>query len=46
MTKLIVIRGNSGSGKSSVAREVRHRYGRGCALVEQDATCSASPAST
>lgn len=36
MAKLIVIRGNSGSGKSSVAREVRRRYGRGCALVEQD----------
>ena len=33
---LIVIRGNSGSGKSTVAREVRRRYGRGCALVEQD----------
>ena len=35
-TILIVIRGNSGSGKSSVAREVRDRYGRGCALIEQD----------
>src|SRR5687767_8580023 len=34
--KLIVIRGNSGSGKSAVAREVRRRYGRGCALIEQD----------
>jgi len=34
--RLIVIRGNSGSGKSTVAREVRLRYGRGCALVEQD----------
>jgi hypothetical protein len=31
-----VIRGNSGSGKSSIAREVRMRHGRGCALVEQD----------
>ena len=36
MPTLIVIRGNSGSGKSSVAREVRRRYGRGCALIEQD----------
>jgi hypothetical protein len=36
VTKLVVIRGNSGAGKSSVAREVRQRYGRGCALVEQD----------
>ena len=34
--RLIVIRGNSGSGKTTVAREVRLRYGRGCALVEQD----------
>lgn len=33
---LVIIRGNSGSGKTSVAREVRHRYGRGCALIEQD----------
>lgn len=33
---LIVIRGNSGSGKTTTAREVRHRYGRGCALLEQD----------
>lgn len=33
---LIVLRGNSGSGKSSIARAVRHRYGRGLALVEQD----------
>ena len=35
-SKLIVLRGNSGSGKSTVARAVRGRYGRGCALVEQD----------
>jgi predicted kinase len=35
-TSLIVIRGNSGSGKSTVARGVRMRFGRGCALVEQD----------
>jgi adenylate kinase family enzyme len=33
---LVVIRGNSGSGKTTAAREVRRRYGRGCALVEQD----------
>jgi predicted kinase len=32
----MVIRGNSGSGKSTIARELRLRYGRGCALVEQD----------
>jgi adenylylsulfate kinase-like enzyme len=35
-TRLIVLRGNSGSGKSTVARAVRERYGRGCALIEQD----------
>ncbi|HEY9476405.1 MAG TPA: kinase [Mycobacteriales bacterium] len=35
-TTLVVIRGNSGSGKSSVARALQLRYGRGCALVEQD----------
>jgi predicted kinase len=35
-TVLVCIRGNSGSGKSSIGREVRRRHGRGCALVEQD----------
>lgn len=30
----LVIRGNSGSGKTTTAREVRRRYGRGCALIE------------
>ncbi|MDN4615497.1 AAA family ATPase [Leifsonia sp. F6_8S_P_1B] len=34
--KLIVLRGNSGSGKSTVARELRRRLGHGVALVEQD----------
>lgn len=33
---LVVIRGNSGSGKTTTARELRRRYGRGCALIEQD----------
>ncbi|MCW6003755.1 AAA family ATPase [Micromonospora sp. CPCC 205371] len=33
---LVVIRGNSGSGKTTTAREVRRDYGRGCALLEQD----------
>ncbi len=32
----MIVRGNSASGKSSAAREVRDRYGRGCALIEQD----------
>ncbi|HEV2373038.1 MAG TPA: zeta toxin family protein, partial [Streptosporangiaceae bacterium] len=35
-TRLVVLRGNSGSGKSTVAAEVRARYGRGIALVGQD----------
>jgi adenylate kinase family enzyme len=34
--KLIVLRGNSGSGKSSVARELQQRMGYGTALIEQD----------
>jgi GNAT superfamily N-acetyltransferase/predicted kinase len=33
---LIVLRGNSGAGKSSVARALRARYGRGIAWVSQD----------
>ncbi|GAB1639655.1 kinase [Krasilnikovia sp. MM14-A1259] len=32
----MIIRGNSGTGKTTVAREVQRRYGRGCALLEQD----------
>lgn len=35
-TRLIVLRGNSASGKSSVAAEIRSRYGRGIAVVGQD----------
>ena len=35
-TVLVVLRGNSGSGKSSVAAAARARYGRGCALIGQD----------
>lgn len=33
---MIVVRGNSGSGKSSVAEGIRAAYGRGVAWVEQD----------
>jgi len=33
---LVVIRGNSGSGKSTIARRLQRGYGRGCALIEQD----------
>lgn len=35
-TRLIVLRGNSGSGKTSTARALRARLGRRLALVEQD----------
>jgi predicted kinase len=35
-SRLIVLRGNSGSGKSSVAKALRSAYGRGVALVSQD----------
>ncbi|MBP8539203.1 zeta toxin family protein, partial [Streptomyces sp. MK37H] len=35
-TRLIVLRGNSASGKSSVAAGLRARHGRGLALVAQD----------
>ena len=35
-TRLVVLRGNSGSGKSSVANGMRERFGRGLALVGQD----------
>lgn len=35
-TRLIVLRGNSGAGKSTVARALRDAYGRGMAWVSQD----------
>ena len=36
-TKLIIIRGNSGSGKSTIAQRIREEWGnRGLALVGQD----------
>jgi predicted kinase len=35
-TRLVVLRGNSGSGKSTVARRLRERLGRGVAWIEQD----------
>lgn len=36
-TILLVLRGNSGSGKTTTAREVRLRCGRRIAIVSQDA---------
>lgn len=35
-TRLIVLRGNSASGKSTIAAEIRSRLGRGIAIVSQD----------
>ncbi len=35
-TRLIVLRGNSGSGKTSVAKALREAYGPGVAWVSQD----------
>ncbi|MFJ4467458.1 AAA family ATPase [Streptomyces sp. NPDC089424] len=35
-TRLVVLRGNSASGKSSVAAGVRERFGRGLTIVGQD----------
>lgn len=35
-TRLVLLRGNSASGKSSVAAGIRERFGRGLALVGQD----------
>jgi 8-oxo-dGTP pyrophosphatase MutT (NUDIX family) len=36
LPRLIVIRGNSASGKSAVAAGIREKYGRGLAIVGQD----------
>jgi predicted kinase len=35
-SKLVVLRGNSASGKSTVAAGIRSRFGRGLAIVGQD----------
>ncbi len=34
--KLIILRGNSGSGKSSAARELQQKFGRGTLIIPQD----------
>lgn len=36
MSKLIVLRGNSGSGKTSVAKELQKKFGHGTMLISQD----------
>ena len=37
MSALIVLRGNSGSGKTTVARALQREFGRGTLLISQDA---------
>ncbi len=36
MKKLIVLRGNSGSGKTTVAKELQNRFGNNTMLLSQD----------
>ncbi len=36
MSKIVILRGNSGSGKSTVARLLQRRLGRGTLLISQD----------
>ena len=36
MAKLVIIRGNSGSGKSSLSKKLQAHYGRGTLLISQD----------
>ena len=36
MGKLIILRGNSGSGKTTVARALQRKFGRNTLLLSQD----------
>lgn len=36
MSKLIILRGNSGSGKTSVAKALQRRFGRNTMVISQD----------
>ncbi len=36
-SKIIILRGNSGSGKTTVARQLQRKLGRGTLLISQDA---------
>lgn len=36
MRKLIVLRGNSGSGKTTIAKELQNKFGRNTMLISQD----------
>lgn len=36
MSKLIILRGNSGSGKTTIAKELQKKFGRNTMLISQD----------
>ena len=36
MAKLIILRGNSGSGKTSVSKALQKRFGRNTMVISQD----------
>lgn len=36
MRKLIILRGNSGSGKTTIAKELQNRFGRNTMIISQD----------
>lgn len=36
MGKLIILRGNSGSGKTTIAKELQNRFGRNTMIISQD----------
>ena len=36
MSKLIILRGNSGSGKTTVARALQRKFGRNTMVISQD----------
>ena len=36
MKKLVILRGNSGSGKSTIAKEPQRKFGRNTMIISQD----------
>ena len=36
MPKLIILRGNSGSGKTTIAKELQKKFGKNTMLISQD----------
>ena len=43
MGKLIILRGNSGSGKTTVAKELQKKFGYNTMLISQDEMLVAYP---